>query len=225
LKKDEFNKLEMLEQLKYINKELLFPKSLRIISSELNMSKTTIRDRFFKIGYIYNADTKQYIKNNSIKVQLVKGVVNEPQRAIKHDTIDVIQKDTNSISDDVIPKDNNCISEVTITTQENNLLKMQEFTDLKTTLEEVKELLEMKDQLKEVIQQYNKSKSIIEIPEQQPLRIDRNKLNGELKGRLVKVYSNINDNWISFCKDNNAYKMQDLYSLALMEFMDRYSKK
>jgi hypothetical protein len=201
----EFDKLGIGKQVEFINSELKKDVNISVtkLCKKFGFNKNTIVDRFTKKGFHYNFDTKQYIKDT-----------------------EVIQKDISCISDDkVIPKDNNCISEVAMTTQENNLLEMQEFTELKTTLIEVKELLEMKDQLKEVIQHYNKSKSIIEVPEQQTLRIDRNKLDGELKGRLVKVYSNINDNWIKFCKDNNQFKMQDLYSLALMEFMERYCKK
>ena len=82
----------------------------------------------------------------------------------------------------------------------------------------------MKEQLKEIIQEYSKNKNIIDVPEEPELKIDLSKFKGELKGRLIKVYDNINKDWIKFCKKNNQFKMQDLYSLALLEFMNRYKK-
>lgn len=213
--KEELNQLEVVEQLKYINDLLIEGKSLRDISSSLGMSKTTFRDRFKKIGYIYNTNTKQYYKDNTIKVQQ-QITIKELQRTIKQATQSV---------DEFIQNDNNSISKSEITKQENNNpIGIQEYTELKTTLAEVKELLEMKDQLKEVIQYYNKSKNIINVSELQELKIDKDKFDGELKGRLIKVYSNVNNDWIKFCKSNNQFKMQDLYSIALLECIEKYKK-
>lgn len=208
--KEDFNKLEVSEQLEYINNELIKGKSLRSISEKLNMSKTTIRDRFKKISYVYNAETKQYYRDNSIKQ------ATEPINK-------VIQKDNNSITGNkVIQKDNKSISEVAVIKKENISIELQQ--ELKTTLAEVKELIEMKDQLKEVIQSYNRSKSIIDIPESQELKIDKSKFDGDPKGRLIKIYSNVNDAWMEFCRINNQFKMQDLYSMALLEYIEKYKK-
>jgi predicted DNA-binding protein YlxM (UPF0122 family) len=60
-----FDALEILEQINYINKILTTGESLRSISDSLGISKTTIRDRFKKLGYVFNADIKQYHKNNT----------------------------------------------------------------------------------------------------------------------------------------------------------------
>lgn len=206
--KVEFNKLEILMQLKYINSLLKKGKSLRSISSDLNMSKTTFRDRFVKIGYVYNLNTRQYYKDNNIAIQPHDNIKKAPQISIKRDVVGIKE---------VIQIDNKSISK-----QEN--LMMQEFTELKTTLAEVTELLEMKDQLKEVIQYYNKSKSIIDVPVPPELNIEKGKFEGELKGRLIKVYDNVNKSWLDFCKNNNQFKMQDLYSIALLEFIEKYKK-
>ncbi|GCD13249.1 hypothetical protein [Clostridium tagluense] len=213
--KEDFNKLEVLEQLEYINKELLKDKSLRIISSDLKMSKTTFRDRFIKIGYIYNAETKQYYRDKTITLQH-QITLEEHARTIEQATEPI---------DKVIQKDNKSISEVAIIKNQNNVsMELQEFAELKTTLAEVKELIEMKEQLKEVILLYNKNINIIDVPELQELKIDKSKFDGDLKGRLIKVYDNVNDAWIEFCKSNNQFKMQDLYSIALLECIEKYKK-
>ncbi|HEY8805659.1 MAG TPA: hypothetical protein VIM42_11255 [Clostridium sp.] len=60
---------------------------------------------------------------------------------------------------------------------------------------------------------------------QQELKVDKERFNGELKGRLIKVYGNVNDAWINFYKSNNQFKMHDLYSVALLDFIEKYSEK
>lgn len=74
MNKDEFNKLNISEQLNYINKKLKQGKSLRAISGELNISKSTIRNRFKKIDYVFDIDKKQYIKSENYKttIQVLK---------------------------------------------------------------------------------------------------------------------------------------------------------
>jgi len=99
---------------------------------------------------------------------------------------------------------------------------MININEFKSTLEEVKELLKLKDSLKEVVQYYNKSKNVIDIMEVSELKIDSNRFTKDLSNRLVKVYTNINENWMKFCKKYKQYKIQDLYSQALLEFMDKY---
>ncbi len=62
--KQKFNNLDLMDQLEYVNKKLSDGESLREISKDLNMSKTTIRNRFKKIDYVFNKDKKQYIKDS-----------------------------------------------------------------------------------------------------------------------------------------------------------------
>jgi len=214
--KNDFNSLELVEQLKYINSELSENKSLRIIASDLKMSKTTFRDRFVKVGYVYNAETKQYYRDNTIKIQQHQITLKDHSRVMKQ-AIETVEE--------VIQKDNESISEVAIVKNENNsLLESHDIVKLKTALADVRELLEMKDQLKELIQNNNRSKSIIDLIEPYELRIDKDMFKGDLKGRLIKVYDNVNNGWIKFCKNNNQFKMQDLYSMALLEFIKKYKK-
>lgn len=66
--KEEFNNLEVLKQLDYINSLLEKGKSLRSMGEELEMSKSTFRSRFLKIGYTLNKDTNQYCNDNSVVI-------------------------------------------------------------------------------------------------------------------------------------------------------------
>ena len=87
--KEEFNKLEVLEQLEYVNNLLAEGKSLRIISGSLGMSKTTFRDRFTKIGYIYDANTSQYSKNHTLDPHLIKENLKFTKKHIDNGNIDI----------------------------------------------------------------------------------------------------------------------------------------
>lgn len=123
----------------------------------------------------------------------------------------LIPKNNNSISNKVIPKHISSKSEIAIT-KDDDLIK------------EVKELLSMKDDLKELIQYHNRSKSIIDVIEPLELKIDKTLFKGELRGRLIKVYDNVNNDWIKFCKSNDQFKMQDLYSMALLDYIKKFKK-
>ena len=211
--KDDFNELEIIDQLKYINIKLSENKSLRAIANDLKMSKTTFRDRFLKIGYVYSTETKRYYRDINLKVQItlqkhartIKQAIHPISKVIQNDNKSIIEMETVK-KENIIPSDN------------------QEIIKLKNALSEVKELLEMKDQLKELIQDHNRSKSIIDVIEPHELKVDKDRFEGGLKGRLIKVYDNVNNEWISFCKSNDQFKMQDLYSIALLEFIEKYKK-
>jgi len=64
LDKQEFNKLDIQEQLEYINNILAKGEHLRNISSNLGISKINIHNRFIEQCYIFNKETKQYLKGN-----------------------------------------------------------------------------------------------------------------------------------------------------------------
>ena len=118
--KEEFNKLEVLEQLEFINNLLAEGKSLRIISGSLSMSKTTFRDRFIKIGYIYDANTIQYEKDNILDKHMIKDSLKSTNKVIYTDNIDTpiepkeatekTEKPQNKIIDDDDDDDDDAVS-------------------------------------------------------------------------------------------------------------------
>lgn len=63
--KEKFNDLDILEQLKYINNLLENKSTLTTIAKDLNVGRSTISDRFKKIGYRYNKQLNQYIKHDN----------------------------------------------------------------------------------------------------------------------------------------------------------------
>lgn len=65
MSKDEFNSLEVIEQIEYVNKLLKDNMSLTSISKDLGIGRSTIRDRFKRLGYTYSKDLNQYILNEN----------------------------------------------------------------------------------------------------------------------------------------------------------------
>lgn len=57
--KDNFNKLEILDQIKLIN-ELILKDSLTNVCKGIGIDRATIRKRFKGVDYIYNKSTNQY---------------------------------------------------------------------------------------------------------------------------------------------------------------------
>lgn len=96
MNKTEFNSLEVLEQIEYINKSLLEGNTLTNICKSIGIGRSTIRDRFKKVSYEYNKAINQY---ESIVEIIEAGTiapagVNEP---IKEDIKPVIQQSSNLV--------------------------------------------------------------------------------------------------------------------------------
>lgn len=190
-----FKELPLNQQVEFINKELKNSDiSLKKVCQKFGLNKKKINDKFSKIGYEYNAEDRAYTK-----VELIQKS-NKSISNIEHKEIEASK-----------PVEGNL-----------NILEPSRLKNIENALKEVKELIEIKEEIKEVIQKYNKDKNVIDVVGKQELKIDFSKFEGEVKGRYVKVYGNINEDWIKFCKKNKQFNIQDLYSLALLEFMDKY---
>ena len=64
--KDDFNKLNLKDQVEFINKNL-GSKTLTEISKEIKISRSTIRERFLKQGYIFDKNKNKYIYSSEAK--------------------------------------------------------------------------------------------------------------------------------------------------------------
>ena len=60
MNRTDFDVLEVLEQIKYINKSLLEGYTVTGICNYIGIGRSTIRDRFKKVGYEYNEVVNQF---------------------------------------------------------------------------------------------------------------------------------------------------------------------
>lgn len=96
MNKTEFNSLEVLEQIEYINKSLLEGNTLTNICKSIGIGRSTIRDRFKKVSYEYNKSINQY---ESI-VEIIEAETIAPAGAnkpIKENIKPVIQQSSNKV--------------------------------------------------------------------------------------------------------------------------------
>ncbi|MBX4272207.1 hypothetical protein [Clostridium estertheticum] len=207
----DFEKKDIKEQVSFINSKTITGMKVIDVAKEIGMGDKTLRTRLKENNYIFNRPEKIYVlsrdKNDMVITKESDNII--PKEVIKNDNKS-IKANENPLKSSVV---------------KNEPIPPDLLQELKINLGEIKELLEMKEQIKEIIQKYNKSINTIAEEVQQDLKIDKDKLNGELKSRLIKVYNNVNVEWIKFCKNNNQFKMQDLCSIALLEFIEKYSKK
>ncbi|WP_338564364.1 hypothetical protein QJR60_17250 (plasmid) [Paraclostridium sordellii] len=200
MNKEEFNKLEILEQVQYINNELKNNKSITSVCKELGIGRSTIRDRFKKANYSYSKDLNKYVHNDDITDVLQKSteLLKCNNGCISTD----INKENNNNSTDVIQKDT--VTEIINKSDEeikNNLL----------------DLVSNYDVLKDIIELHRRNTSVIK----QQIVIDIEESDSKLA--TLRVNSKVLEQFNEFCKNNKQYKKVDLLSQAMKDFIERYN--
>lgn len=117
MNKKEFDKLEVLEQIEYINKSLLEGYTLTSISSYIGIGRSTIGDRFKKVGYKYNKHINQY---ESI-IEVIEAEPVEVREPIKESIEPVIHESSNL----VVGTDSDILTTI-INNYDDNMNKLNE---------------------------------------------------------------------------------------------------
>ena len=153
--KEEFNKLKVKDQVEYINKKLE-SKTLTEVCKEIKISRSTVRDRFLKQGYIFDKNNNKYgyhFESNNKSVN---------ENKCKNDT---------------------------------------------KVLEEKIQVLKLKI---EAIEKKLNNNSRVE---------SMKKFEGKTVSRCYRLYEEVQKDFSEFCKKNSKYKVQDILSMALYEYM------
>ena len=153
--KEKFNELEVKEQIEYINQNLE-NKTLTKICEDIKVSRSTIRKRFLKQGYIFDKDQSKYINLEANKKS-----------------------------------------------REGNKCKFNT-----NELECKVKVLESK--IKDIEDRLNNNKSN---------QINIKKFEGKTVSRCYRLYEDVQKEFSKFCKENSNYKIQDILSMALYEYM------
>lgn len=200
MNKDQFNGLEILEQIEYINDQLKNNKSITYVCKEIGVSRSTIRDRFKKIDYIFSKELNRYMYNNSrtnILQESTKSINSDNNRCITIDTC--IEK--NKSNTDVVQVD-----KVTDIINKSDIEIKETIIDIVNNYEVLKEIIELHRRNTSIIKQ----QIIIDIEE------------SDSKLTTLRVNSKVLDKFNDFCKEYKQYKKVDLLSQALKEFIEKY---
>lgn len=84
--------------------------------------------------------------------------------------------------------------------------------------DKLNELVELIEPIKEMLQEYNRSKNIVDVNlvELKPKAVL------EVKQKLFKIDVDVLEQWEEFVSKHKEYKVQQLISLALEEFIQKY---
>ena len=191
MNKTEFNNLEVMEQIEYINNQLMEGNTLTNICKSIGIGRSTIRDRFKKVSYEYNKAINQY---ESI-VEIIEAETIAPAGAnkpIKEDIKPVLQESSNL----VVGTDNEILTSL-----------INNYDDMNNKLNEMYD--------------WYKLQSSNKVVQTEKFKVDD--FEGDIVVRSYKLYEPIQKDFLEFCKRNNKYKVQDILSQALKEFLDKYN--
>ena len=193
------NDLDIIEQIHFINERLKEGYSLsRLDKENIISSRKTISNRFKKIGYELNKDTNQY---ESI-ISIVEGDKSEDKEPILESSNKVVQGNESKNKESISKSSNKVVRG----DQANNKL-----------LEEIiLNYADMNDKLEEVYNWYLKSSDKVVSDD---LKI--HDFEGEVVTRSYKIYEPIQKEFAEYCS-SSKYRVQDLISQALKEFLEKY---
>ncbi len=85
--------------------------------------------------------------------------------------------------------------------------------------EKLMELVDLIEPIKEMLEDYNRNKNIVDVNtvELRPKAVT------EVKQKLFKIDINVLEQWEEFVLNHKEFKVQQLISLALEEFINKYS--
>ena len=199
--KDQFNSLDILEQVEYINSQLENNKSITSVCKDIGVGRSTIRDRFKKAGFLHSKESNGY-KYNDSATDTLQGH-SEPNNYTNNRRSTTDTHKENNVSDtDVVQSD-----KVTDIINKSDVEIKETIIDIVNNYDVLKEMIELHRRNTSVIKQ----QIIIDVEE------------SESKLVTLRVNTKELELFNSFCDDNKQYKKIDLISQALKEFRENHS--
>ena len=155
--KEEFYKLEFKDQVRYINQKLE-TKSLTEICKDIKISRSTLRERFLKQGYLFNKYNNKYEYSSDANKWAYKNKKYEIDTKALEEKIQALESKIESIESEL---------------KNNSSMNIKKFE-------------------------------------------------GKTVSRCYRLYEEVQKEFSKFCKENSRYKVQDILSMALYDYMKDY---
>ncbi len=199
MNRQEFDTLDIYKQINYFNNEMALGLSQAKICENINLPKSTWRDRLKKVGYKLDQDNKCYrsVTTSNDTSQNTNNTIVTPSTVI----------------DIPLFKENIAPDSVTASTLE--ILKFK--SDLLELAHIKKDILNTID----IVKKYELEKDIIDIVD---IKIDSNKMTGDIKTRSFKIYSDVLDKFLELTKKHPDLKQQDILSQFIIEGIQKYNR-
>lgn len=199
MNRKEFDALNIYEQIDYFNSEMSLGLSQAKICEQINLPKSTWRDRLKKVGYKLDQDNKCY---RSVTTSITNGTNTYNTIVTPSKPVDIPTFYENTIPDSV-------------TTSTLEILKFK--NDLLELAQIKKDILKTID----IVKKYELEKDIIDIVD---IKIDSNKMTGDIKTRSFKIYSDVLEKFLEFTKKHPDLKQQDILSQFILDGIQRYNR-
>lgn len=199
MNRQEFDTLDIYKQIDYFNTQMALGLSQAKICEQINLPKSTWRDRLKRVGYKLDQDNKCY-RSVTTSINNVENTYNTIVTPPKPVDIPIFYE--NSLPDSV-------------TTSTLEILKFK--SDLLELAQMKKDILSTID----IVKKYELEKDIIDIVD---IKIDSDKMTGDIKTRSFKIYSDVLDKFLEFTKKHPDLKQQDILSQFILEGIQRYNR-
>lgn len=210
LNKEDFNALNIQQQVDLVNSYLIKGKSMidifkreRIIES----NESSVRKKFAKNGFKHNREKKQYIQTT-----------NEIPKPKEYSQKDIIKEQYSKGTTAVIPLKNNLQNT-------SKVVPSKEYPHSNTLVvsadktETFLKLVEQQPELEELLKWWRNEKNIIDIPE---IVLNKTEFTGEIMAKTFKTYRDVIDKFLEFCDKHGEYTQRDLVAMALLEYIQKY---
>lgn len=183
MNKDQFNNLDFMEKIEYLNNKLKEGQTVIRIREDIGIGEKALQREIKANGYRYSNKEKQYIPITTSTTEILTTIVEDK---------DTIVVDENTF---VVPK----AQQQVLGYLENNFEVLQEFLEkYKSTTRATTET--------------TTNHIVINL-------VDDKHLNP--KPKSIRINEFIYQDWQAFC-DTKHYSKQDLISMALKEYMEKY---
>ena len=199
----EFDSLNIEEQVEYINKELYNGCTLTKVCSLIGIGRSTVRDRFKKVGQRYDSSINKYVGDNG----------------------------KTTITGDSGKTEISCDEDKTIVSKdkEQAIIKHRDssntFVTDKKVMKNLLELSESHDKIMEVLSWFESDRdktNVIEVSE--GIKIDLPQEKDTEFRKTVRLNNIVWNLFSEFCKEHKEFKQKDLHSQALLEYIEKYKK-
>jgi hypothetical protein len=99
------------------------------------------------------------------------------------------------------------------------VINIKEIIEKENKDNDIKELLEMKDKIKVLIKWFDEEQARTI---QKDFNIQMDKFEGEPISRTFVLYPNVLERYVKFCESYRAYRRQDIFSKAIVDFLDEH---
>lgn len=217
--KDEFNNLEIIDQINYLNKNLKAGQSLTNICNSIGIARSTVGGRMTKQGYILDKNLNQYILDNKENNGRAYSKLTVSDELTKESTTTSFESEANK---NIMPDDKNFVvsNELTSSNPVNNALMLDN-----TDSDNLTYLLKNIDILKDFIESNKRSSTPNEVNSIEDIISDIYKFKQdkrEYKVKSLRIDTEILSEFEAIANDlsSKGINQQEFLNYVLKSYID-----